>query len=300
METVGFVGVGRIGSAMAQNIQNAGYAMVVHDAREEATRQLLEGGARLGSSPAEVAAQCDVTFTSLPGPKQVEEVVEGRDGILEGIKEGHVYLDLSTCGPGLLRRLEPSFRQRGAHLMDTPVLSSPARARDRSLIVMAGGDREVFDRVHPILDAFADKVIYTGELGTACICKLVNNMMSFATQQLLAEGLTLGLKAGVDLDVLMDTGSRGLLGTRNEVLSQTVFQGQFQPPSFTLALALKDVALATELGRENNVPMPMASLAEQIFRQGVNRGWAEDDYTSAVQLQEEAAGMPVRSSEKGS
>ena len=300
METIGFVGVGRIGSGMAQNIQNAGYAMVVHDAREEATRQLLEGGARLGSSPAEVAAQCDVTFTSLPGPKQVEEVVEGRDGILEGIKEGHVYLDLSTCGPGLLRRLEPSFRQRGAHLMDTPVLSSPARARDRSLIVMAGGDREVFDRVHPILDAFADKVIYTGELGTACICKLVNNMMSFATQQLLAEGLTLGLKAGVDLDVLMDTGSRGLLGTRNEVLSQTVFQGQFQPPSFTLALALKDVALATELGRENNVPMPMASLAEQIFRQGVNRGWAEDDYTSAVQLQEEAAGMPVRSSEKGS
>ena len=83
------------------------------------------------------------------------------------------------------------------------------------------------------------------------------------------------------------------------MLSQTVFRGQFQPPSFTLALALKDVALATELGRENNVPIPMASLAEQIFRQGVNRGWAEDDYTSAVQLQEEAAGMAVRASEKG-
>ena len=232
METVGFVGVGRMGSAMAQNIQNAGYAMVVQDAREEATRPLLEGGARLGASPAEVAAQCEVTFTSLPGPKQVEEVVEGRDGILDGIKEGHVYLDLSTCGPDLVRRLEPRFRQRGAYLMDTPVLSSPSRARDRSLIVMAGGEREVFDRVHPILDAFADKVIYTGELGTACICKLVNNMMSFATQQLLAEGLTLGLKAGVDLDVLMDTGSRGLLGTRNEGLSQTVFRGQVPAPQF--------------------------------------------------------------------
>jgi len=299
METVGFVGVGRMGSAMAQNIQNAGYAMVVQDAREEATRALLEGGAKLGASPAEVAAQCEVTFTSLPGPKQVEEVVEGRDGILDGIKEGHVYLDLSTCGPDLVRRLEPRFRQRGAYLMDTPVLSSPSRARDRSLIVMAGGEREVFDRVQPILEAFADQVIYTGELGTACICKLVNNMMSFATQQLLAEGLTLGLKAGVDLDVLMDTGSRGLLGTRNEVLSQTVFRGQFQPPSFTLALALKDVALATELGRENNIPMPMANLAEQILRHGVNRGWAEDDYTSAVQLQEEAAGVAVRSSQKG-
>ena len=120
-------------------------------------------------------------------------------------------------------------------------------------------------------------------------------MMSFAMQQLVAEGLTLGLQAGVELDVLMDTGSRGLLGTRSEGLSQTVFRGQFQPPSFTLALALKDVALATQLGRENNVPMRMANLAEQILRQGANRGWAEDDYTKAFLLQEEAAGVEVRS-----
>ena len=160
---------------------------------------------------------------------------------------------------------------------------------------MAGGERDVFERVHPLLEAFADKVVYTGGLGTACVCKLVNNMMSFAMQQLIAEGLTLGLQAGVDLDVLMDTGSRGLLGTRKEGLSQTVFRGQFQPPSFTLALALKDVALAAQLGRENNVPMRMANLAEQILRQGANRGWAEDDYTKAFLLQEEAAGTEVRS-----
>jgi len=295
METIGFIGAGRMGSAMARNIQKAGYSMVVHDAREEATRPLLEGGAKLATSPAEVAALCDVTFTSLPGPPQVAEVVDGRDGILEGIKEGAVYLDLSSCGPDLLRRLEPKFRQQGAHLMDTPVLSSPARAIDRSLIVMAGGERDVFERVQPLLETFADKVVYTGGLGTACVCKLVNNMMSFAMQQLVAEGLTLGLQAGVDLDVLMDTGSRGLLGSRSEGLSQTVFLGQFQPPSFTLALALKDVALATQLGRENNVPMRMANLAEQIMRQGINRGWAEDDYTKAFLLQEEAAGVEVRS-----
>ena len=102
-----------MGSAMARNIQKAGYLMVVHDAREDATGPLLEGGAKLATSPAEVAALCDVTFTSLPGPPQVEEVVDGRDGILEGIKEGAVYLDLSSCGPDLLRRLEPKFRQGG-------------------------------------------------------------------------------------------------------------------------------------------------------------------------------------------
>ena len=284
-----------MGSAMARNIQKAGYLMVVHDAREDATGPLLEGGAKLATSPAEVAALCDVTFTSLPGPPQVEEVVDGRDGILAGIKEGALFTwTYPPAGRTCCDAWNPSFA-RGAHLMDTPVLSSPARAMDRSLIVMAGGERDVFERVHPLLEAFADKVVYTGGLGTACVCKLVNNMMSFAMQQLVAEGLTLGLQAGVDLDVLMDTGSRGLLGTRKEGLSQTVFRGQFQPPSFTLALALKDVALATQLGRENNVPMRMANLAEQILRQGANRGWAEDDYTKAFLLQEEAAGTEVRS-----
>ena len=295
METVGFIGLGRMGSAMAENIQRAGYPMVVLDAREEATKPLLEGGARLASSPAEVARLTELTFTSLPGPREVEEVVNGRDGVLEGIKDGAVYLDLSTCAPDVLRGMEPKFRLKGAHLMDTPVLSSPARAQERNLIVMAGGEREVFDRVRPLLDTFADKVVYTGGLGTACVCKLVNNMMSFAVQQVLAEGLTLGLKSGVDLEVLMDTGSRGLLGSRSELLSQTVFQGRFTPPSFTLALSLKDVALATDMARQANVPMPMVNLAEQTLRQGVNRGWAEDDYTVAFRLQEEAALVNVRS-----
>ena len=295
METVGFIGLGRMGTAMAGNIRQAGYSMVVHDAREAATRPLLEAGAKLAGSPAEVASLSDVICTSVPGPKEVESVALGRDGVLEGIKEGAIYLDLSTCGPDLVRRMEPMFRHKGAHVMDTPVLSSPIEAVERSLIVMAGGEREIFDRVRPLLEAFANKVVYTGGLGTACVCKLVNNMISFVMGQVLAEGLTLGLKSGVELDVLMDTGTPGDLGNEQEHLSQTVFQGRFQPPSFTLALSLKDVALATELGRESSVPMPLANITEQLLRQGVNHGWAEDDYTKAFLLQEEAAGVEVRS-----
>ena len=176
MDTIGFIGLGKMGAPMARNIQKAGYEMVVHDIREEATKPLLDGGARLAGSPAEVASRSDITLTSLPGPKDVEQVTAGSDGILEWVKEGSIYLDLSTCGPGLLRGIEADFRQRGAHIMDAPVLSSPDRAADRSLIVMAGGERQIFDQVRPLLDSFADKVIYTGALGTACICKLVNNM----------------------------------------------------------------------------------------------------------------------------
>ena len=294
MDTIGFIGLGRMGTAMATNVQKAGYPMVVHDVREGAIKPLLDGGARLADSPAGVARQSDITLTSLPGPREVEEVATGREGVLEGIKPGAIYLDLSTCGPDLLRQLEPMFRERGAQIMDTPVLSTPVWAVDRNLIVMAGGERAVFDRVHPVLDALADKVVYTGTLGTASVCKLVNNMISLVTAQVVAEGLTLGLKSGVELEVLMDTGSRGILGLSQEVLSQTVFQSRFQPPRFTLALALKDVALATELGRQSSVPLPLANLAEQLQRQGVNRGWAEDDRTKVFLLQEEAAGVRLR------
>jgi len=299
MDTVGFIGLGKMGAAIAGNIRKAGYLMVVHDVREAATRPLLEAGARLAGSPAEVAAASDVVFTSLPMPRDVEGVVLGAEGVLEGIKEGAIYLDLSTCGPDLVRRLEPMFRERGAQLMDTPVLSTPDRAANRDLIVMAGGRREDFERVHSLLDTFADKVVYTGGLGTALICKLVNNMTSFVMGQVLAEGLTLGVKAGVELDILMETGSRGPLGMRKELYSQSVFRGQFQPPIFTLGLSLKDVGLATELGRESGVPMPVANLVEQILRHCVNKGWAEDDFNKAFLWQEEAAGVEVRSSSAG-
>ena len=139
METVGFIGLGRMGSAMAGNIQKAGYPMVVHDVREEATRPFGERGAKAAGTPEEVARLSDVIFTSVPGPKEMEEVATGSGGILGGIKSDSVYVDLSTCGPSLIRRLEPMFRQKGAYAMDGPVLSSPKLAISRTLIVMVGG-----------------------------------------------------------------------------------------------------------------------------------------------------------------
>ena len=299
METVGFIGLGRLGTPMALNIQKAGYSMVVHDVREAATRPLLEGGAKLAGSPAEVAALSEIVCTSLPAPRDVEGVVQGREGLLEGIKQGALYLDLTTCGPDLIRRLEPMFQQKGVHVMDTPVLSSPVLAVERYVIAMAGGRQEDFDRARPVLEAFADKVVYTGGLGTACVCKLVNNMTTMAMNQVMAEALTLGVKAGVELDVIRDTATRFDLKLSEERFSQTAFLDQYQTPIFTLALALKDVALATELGRASSVPMPIANQVEQAMRHCINKGWGENDFTRVFQLQEEAAGVEVRSSKAG-
>lgn len=297
METVGFIGLGNMGSGMAGNIQKADYPMVVYDIRAEITKPFIDQGARLATSPAEVASLCEVTFTSLPGPKEVEHVALGAQGILAGIKPGAVYVDLSTSRPTLIRQIEPQFRAKGAHVLDAPVSGGKTGAQTRNLAVMVGGERDIFERIKPILDAFGDKVFYAGAIGAGSVCKLMHNMISHGIRQAIAEGLTLGVKAGVDAEALWECVRRGAVGRMSSLhgsLPATVFRGQFDPPTFALELARKDILLATELGREFNVPMPIANLAEQIAIQGMNRGWGHRDSSVTFLLQEEAAGVEVR------
>ncbi len=297
METVGFIGLGNMGGGMAGNIQKAGYPMVVFDIREAATRTFLEGGARLGDSPAQVAALSDITFTSLPGPTEVEAVSLGSEGVLEGIKPGGIYVDLSTSRPTLIREIEPKFRQKGAYVLDAPVSGGKSGAASGNLAVMVGGDRDIFDRIKPLLDSFGDKVFYAGEIGAGSVAKLMHNMISHGVRQAIAEGMTLGVKAGVEPEALWECVRRGAMGRMSglhESIPKTVFRGEFDPPSFALSLARKDIALATELGKEFNVPMPIANLAEQIAIQGMNRGWGDRDSSVTFLLQEEQAGVEVR------
>ena len=297
METVGFIGLGNMGGGMSLNIQKAGYPMVVYDLREEVTKPLLEGGARLAGSPAEVARLSDVTFTSLPGPREVEAVATGPEGVLEGIQPGAIYVDLSTSRPTLIRQIEPQFRQKGAHVLDAPVSGGKSGAATRNLAVMVGGEREIYDRVRPLLDAFGDKVFYAGSIGAGSVSKLVHNMIGHGVRQAIAEGLTLGVKAGVDAEALWECVRRGSLGRMSQLhegIARTVLRGEFEPASFALALARKDVGLATDLGREFNVPMPVANLAEQIAIEAMNRGWGDKDSSVTFLLQEEQACVEVR------
>lgn len=296
MQTVGFIGLGNLGTPMARNIQRAGFPMVVFDVDEGATRPLLEGGARLAASPGEVAAASEVILSSVPGPPEVEQVAIGPGGIVSGIGDGDVYVDLSTSRPSLIREIAGVFEGKGAQVLDAPVLTSPAAAEDRQVIVMPSGDRDVFERLLPVFEAFADKVVYQGELGMGSTCKLVNNMITLAVRQVVAEGLTLGMKAGLDLDALMEAGSRMILGTQREGLERTVFRGEFEPPSFRQALARKDIGLANELARELSVPMPVANIVEQVAIQCGNRGWGDLDTHVIYRLQEIAAGVEIRPS----
>jgi 3-hydroxyisobutyrate dehydrogenase len=297
VDTVGLIGLGNMGSGMAGNLLKAGFPLVVHDKRPEVVRDWTSRGARAGATAAEVARLADVTLTSLPGPPEVEAVGVGPGGVLEGIRAGSVWVDTSTSRPTLIRRLEPRFRAKGAHVVDAPVSGGKSGAATRNLAVMVGGERAVYERVKPILDAIGDKVFYAGAIGAGSVCKLAHNMVGHSVRQAVAEALTLGVKAGVEPEAVWECIRRGALGRMHylhEGMPKTVFRGEYDPPTFALSLARKDIGLATELAREVDVPMPMTNLAEQIAIEAMKRGWGGLDHNVVFRLQEEAAGVEVR------
>ena len=290
---VGFIGLGNMGSGMSMNIAKSGYKMIVHDLDRNAAIPILEFGAEWADSPREVAEKCDVIFTSLPGPLEVEAVATGENGLLEGVSGSSVWLDLSTSSPTLIRRLADTIGNKGATVMDAPISGGVRGAQKGLLAVMVGGDRDTFDQLLPLLESFGDKVTYTGDIGAGSICKLMHNSIGYGMQMILSECLTLGVKAGVEAEALVEcirNGSVGRGNLLNVTLPETYFKGKFDPPNFALKLARKDVALALELGREYDVPMEAASHAYNELTAALNRGWAEQDSRIALLLQEERAG----------
>jgi 3-hydroxyisobutyrate dehydrogenase len=248
-----------------------------------------------------VAAQSEVTFTSLPGPPEVAAVATGAAGILEGIRPESVYIDLSTNSPTLVRQLHDTFRARGVHMLDAPVSGGVIGARTGLLAVMVGGDEAVYQRVKPVLDAIGDNVVYCGAIGAGSICKLVHNTISAITSQAISELFTLGVKAGADVKALWETTRRGAFGRGAggiHRLPDGWFNGDFEPDwdkgFFSTALMRKDVGLATQLAREFNVPMALAALAEQELVMAMNRGWGNNPTGIVRLLQEERAGVQVR------
>ena len=301
METVGFIGLGNMGAPVAGHIQKAGYPMVVCDLTEESIRPFLARGARRANSPAETARLADVIFSALPAPADIEAAAIGPEGIVHGIKSHGVYVDISTSSPALIRKLEPLFQRKGAHVLDAPVSSGQPGAERGIHEIMVGGKPDIYERVKPILAAFGDQILYAGGLGSGSICKLMHQMIGCGVAQAVAEGLTLGVKAGVEPSVLWECVRRGLVGRMHvlhEEIPRSVFRGQYEPAVFTLGLLHKDLGLATELGRKHEVPLPLSNLVERILTEGMNRGWEKrTGYTGTFTLQEEAAGVEVRAPE---
>jgi 3-hydroxyisobutyrate dehydrogenase len=297
---VGYIGLGNMGGPVAGHIQRAGFDMVVYDARPEAGAPFVAAGAKLAGSAAEVAAEADVTLAALPTAQIVEAVALGPNGVLEGIRPDGVYAEMSTNSPELVKRLEERFRARGAWFMDAPVSAGKPGSAPGIHEILIGGERAVFERMKPVLEAYGDQIIYTGEVGSASTCKIIHQLIGSCVAEAIAEGLSLGVKAGLDVKLVWDAVRRGLVGRMqmlHEQVPRSVFPGTYEPSTFTVGLLRKDVGFATALGRQLGVPLPLANLVEQDLVEALNRGWANHSgYTACFERMQESAGVDLRAS----
>ena len=292
---IGFIGTGNMGNPMAANLIKAGHQLTVHDLRREAATNLLEMGANWAASPKAAVPGNEVVLTSLPVPRDVEAVVLGENGILEGASEGQVLFDLSTNSPTMIRRLHEECAASGMTLLDSPVSGGTYGASAGTLAVMVGGDKPTFDRFKPTLEAIGTHVVYCGDIGNGSVCKICNNLMSMGTGVLLAEALTLGVKAGVDLDTLADVINNSTGGSKRlkDKFPLFLFQGNFEP-GFATALAAKDVRLAPDLGREYGIPMELSTLVAHRHVEALFSGYGPEDSDAVAKIQEEKSGIQLR------
>ncbi len=294
---VGFIGLGNMGGPMALNITRAGHDVTVFDIRREAATPHLEAGAKWAESPREAASYSEIVMTSLPGPRDVEAVALGESGIARGAQSGSIYVDLSTNSPTVIRRINALLKEKGIEVLDAPVSGGVVGARKATLGVFVGGDEAAFRKAQPVLSAIGDKVSYIGPSGSGAIAKLVHNQIAICTNAVMAEAFTMGVKAGVSPDALFKAVRDGAFGQGNilNVLPRVIFKGSFDRAFFALKLARKDLGLATEVAREFDVPMPVASSVEQDLMEGLVKGLGEKDATAAFTIQEDRAGVKVRS-----
>lgn len=291
-QLIGFIGTGNIGNPMARQLIRGGQQLVVYDLRPEVMENLLELGAEPASSASEVASRCSVVFTSLPGPPQIEVATAGPDGILADAAPGDVHVDLSTNSLSGVQRIVQLEADAGVVHIDAPVTGGVVRAGEGTLTVYGSGDPETFERVRPLLEHIGTNVFHLGEAGMGCLYKLVNNVIVLSGHMIVHEALVLGAKAGLDMRDLVE---KLRLGTARPYMFMVdeLLGKQWENPTSQGFIAEKDLALALELARDTQVPMPVANATHQTYLAMLATGLGELHHYSAQDVLEAAAGISI-------
>lgn len=292
---VGFIGLGTMGGVMAQNVLRNSYPVVGYDTNLLALSALVAQGALAAESPRAAAAQSDVVITMLPEPSDVEQVVLGQDGVLEGLRRGTIFIDMSTGSPVLAQRIAARLALKGVAAIDCPVGRGQAEARAGTLLLMAGGDAAAIDQVRPLLMCMGNELVQCGGAGMGQAMKLTNNVLGMLLVQSTTEALTLGLKAGLTLETMVAVMTRTMAS--NAALSKAfpvkAFKGDFEP-GFKLRLGRKDLRLALELAEQLDVPIPLTSITHQSCSTLVANGRGDQDIGTILDAQAQLVGVRVR------
>lgn len=288
---VGFIGLGRIGRPMAACIRRAGFALVVHNRSQGAVDELVRQGAERATSPAAVAQCADVILTCLPDNEAVERVYLGPRGLVEGTRPRQVLVDVGTTALDLTRRLHAAVTARGAVFVDAPVTGGIPAAREGRLTVMVGASEEGFRRASPVLAALAERLFHVGPPGTGQTTKAIGNMLLGTNNAALAEGLALGVAAGLPAEWLLDRLLRSLAASWVMRLRGPMMVRHDFRPLFTVHGRLKDSQAALALGQELHVPLPLAAAAHALYQAAAAGGWGAEDFAAVVKVYERLAGL---------
>ena len=291
---VGFIGLGNVGSMLAGSLVRNGFDVIVRDTDANAAAPLLKAGAGWGESGKAIAQGSDVIVTCLPSPRVSAQVLEDVDGVLEGITEGKIWLEASTTDADEVKRLGALVEAKGGQAMDTPVSGGCHRAATGNISVFAGGSRDAFEKVLPVLTAVGRRVVHTGGLGTASVLKVITNYLAGVQLVSTGEAFMVAKQAGIDLAVAYEA-IRVSSGNSfvHETEGQLILNGSYNV-NFTMDHELKDLGLFDELGSKLGVPLELSPVCVDIVRDALNRYGPRAWSTQVVKRLEDDCGASLR------
>ena len=293
MLKVGYIGLGLMGKSIARNILKAGFPLFVHNRSRAAVDELVAEGATAASTPAVVAAQVDVVFTNLPDTPDVEKVVFGEKGIIEGAHHGLVYVDNSTIKPASARMIAEKLKEQNVFALDAPVSGGDIGARNGTLTIMVGGDASALERVLPVLLAMGKTVTHVGDAGAGQVAKAANQIMVAAQMVAMGELLVFAKKAGVDPKKVVEAIKGGAAQCWTlDVKPPRLFEGN-RNPGFKAHMQLKDLRIIMETAQEYDIPISSTMENTKLFQQMIDDGMGELDNSAVVGVIEKLAGVEI-------
>ena len=286
-ERVGFIGLGIMGGPMARNLMEAGYELTVQNRSPEKAEELGEAGATVAATPGEAAENSDVIITMLPDSPQVREIVAGEDGVLEGISQGSLLIDMSTISPVVTEELAEAVKQKGASMLDAPVSGGDVGAIEGTLSIMVGGEEADFERAKPLFGAMGKTVTYVGPVGAGQVTKAANQIVVALTIEAVSEALVLGSAGGVSPEKILEVLSGGLAGNKVMEVKREKFLSHTFEPGFRSELHHKGLGIALAAGREYGVVLPVTAVVDQMLLSMRRKGWGGEDHSALLRIIED-------------
>ena len=288
---IAFIGMGTMGAPMAMNILDAGYDVIVHNRHRDKEIPIFEKGATRAASPAEAAKTADIVIVCVSDTPDVEEIVLGENGIIRGAGKGTLVVDMSTISPSATRRMAAALAKKGIRMIDAPVSGGSEGARNGTLAIMIGGEPEDVEAARPVLSTMGKAITHVGPIGSGQVTKAINQVIIAATYLGVAEGMTLGLKAGLDMNRVVTAIAGGAAGSWVLDNRSAFMIKNDYPLGFRVRLHAKDLKIALETARELGAALPVSALVDQIESGLIGRGYGDEDVSAMARTLREMSGI---------